>query len=537
VDKKKTDCKSCDDLTARLDRLEKRLEKQEDATEHWRKRWGRVDNELRKANGRISLLENENRNLKKTIEKKDAQIGSLQKKLFAASTEVTLPLLPEEECWEAAPPKRPKGKQPGTKGFGRKIRSNLPVEEVIHDATLLQQRCSRCSRQRELLPFTEDSEEIHYSYKLVRIQHKRRKYRKTCDCKNEFSIITADGPNKLIPKGLFSTEFWTHVLLEKFWLQRPLSRVALSFGLQGLEVSEGTLSSGLKRLTKLFAPLYNAIRHQSRTASHWQMDETHWQVFTDLMGKANHKWWLWVAETSDTTLFTLDPTRSAKVPMKHLAGIENGVVTCDRYSGYQPLQEQGILLSYCWAHVRRDFIKLKDGYPRLRRFANTWIERIDLLFHYNKHRASSAEADREIGNLCYIMDKEVKRLVKRKDLHDDARSVLVSLQKHWIGLTLFLDHPILPLDNNASERALRNPVVGRKCYYGSRSIWSGCLAAMLFSLFSTLVKNRIDPYQYLLAYLKACAKNKGKPPTDITPFLPWNPQLEITPELSATMVH
>jgi transposase len=103
-----------------------------------------------------------------------------------------------------------------------------------------------------------------------------------------------------------------------------------------------------------------------------------------------------------------------------------------------------------------------------------------MLFHHNKQRSSSVIAENEVHNICQLMEREAKRLLKRKDLHDEARGVLVSLQKHWHGLTLFLEHPSLPLDNNASERALRNPVVGRKNYYGSRSIWSGCLSSMLF---------------------------------------------------------
>ena len=537
MDKKKTDCKSCDDLTARLDRLEKRLEVQEDSARHWKKRWGRVDGELRKANGEISLLKAESKQLRKTIEKKDAQIGSLQKKLFAASTEVTPPAEPIEDSWEAAPPKRPRGKQPGTKGFGRKIRSELPVENVVHDLLTNEKRCSQCGCQRELMPFTEDSEEIHFSYKLVRIRHQRLKYKSKCHCKNESAIQTAAAPDKLIPKGMFSTEFWTHVLLEKFSLQRPLSRICMSLGLQGLKVSEGTLSSGLKHLTKLFAPLYNSIRHQSRTATHWQMDETHWRVFTDLMGKSNHKWWLWVVETADATVFTLDPSRSSNVPLKHLAKIENGILTCDRYSAYQPLTEQGILLSYCWAHVRRDFIKLQDGYSSLKTFATKWIKRIDDLFHYNKQRSYSATAELEVRGICELMERDAKRLLKRKDTHEEAHAVLVSLLKHWNGLTLFLTHPSLPLDNNASERALRNPVVGRKNYYGSRSIWSGSLASMLFSIFSTLAKHKVDPYRYLLGYLNACAKNKGRPPTDISPFLPWKKHFEIPPEPLVNTVH
>lgn len=535
VAKKNTDCKNCESLSERLDRLEQRLEDQESATTHWRKRWAKVDEELKVANGKISKLEAENKQLRKVIEKKDAQIQRLQKKVFAPSSEATIPEVKEPE-WEEAPPKRPRGKQPGTKGFGRKIRNDLPVEEIVHDVSSDEKACCKCGLQRERIPFCEESEEIHYSYKLVRVRHKRLKYKKVCQCRSgEKAIITAETPAKLIPKGMFSTEFWTHVLLEKFLLQRPLSRICMSFKLHGLTVSEGTLTSSLKYLPKLFAPLYNAIRKRSKTGTHFQMDETHWRVFTDLMGKTNHKWWLWVLETKDTTVFTLDPSRSSTVPLRLLEGVDTGILTCDRYSAYQPLMAQGILLSYCWAHVRRDFIKLKDGYPKLCSFARKWIERIDSLFHYNKQR-DVPDAERELKEICERMKRDAERLLKRKETHEEARYVLTSLLKHWDGLTLFLKHPSIPLDNNASERALRNSVVGRKNYYGSRSIWSGYLASMLFSIFSTLAKNKVDPHLYMRDYLTACAKNKGRPPNDVSSFLPWNYKTNISEPL-ATTVH
>jgi transposase len=49
-------------------------------------------------------------------------------------------------------------------------------------------------------------------------------------------------------------------------------------------------------------------------------------------------------------------------------------------------------------------------------------------------------------------------------------SVLKSFATHWEGLMVFVDHPQIPMDNNGSERTLRNPVVGRKNYYGSGAI-------------------------------------------------------------------
>ncbi len=521
VTKKKTECSSCNDLTARLDRLEKRLEIQEDSTRRWKRRFLSISRDLEKANGRISLLEAENKELKVVIQRKDAQIAGLQKKLFGRSTETTQREEPAVDSWEAEVPKKPRGKQRGAQGCGRKIRSKLPAEEVTHDVPDSQKNCSSCGFAREAIPFHETSEEIDISYKIVRVRHKRLKHKKTCKCKNVPAIVTAPSPPKLIPKGLFSTGFWTHVLIEKFLLQRPIARICMSLELDGLTVSEGTIASGLKRITKLFAPLYNAIRAESRQATHWQMDETHWRIFTDVMGKSNHKWWMWVAETANTSVFILDPTRSSDVPKRHLTGIEIGVLTCDRYSAYQPLVEQGIALSFCWAHVRRDFLKLRDGYPALQKFSSKWLKDIDSLFHYNKRRSSSTVAEMEVVGLCERMEREAKRHLKRKELHPEARSVLVSLLKHWRGLTLFLEHPALPLDNNASERALRNLVVGRKNYYGNRSIWGGCLASMLFSIFGTIAKNKADPKAFLRKYLDACAANNGCAPDDIDQYLPW----------------
>ena len=65
------------------------------------------------------------------------------------------------------------------------------------------------------------------------------------------------------------------------------------------------------------------------------------------------------------------------------------------------------------------------------------------------------------------------------------------------------------MDNNTAERSERGPVVGRKNYYGSGSLWSGRLAAMMFSLFQTLCLWGLNPRLWLTAYLEACAQAGG----------------------------
>ena len=96
------------------------------------------------------------------------------------------------------------------------------------------------------------------------------------------------------------------------------------------------------------------------------------------------------------------------------------------------------------------------------------------------------------------------------------------LRNHWEGLTLFVDRPEIPMDNSEAERQMRPLAVCRKIFYGSFSLWSGRLAAMMFSLFATLRLWKLNPSKWLTAYLTACAENGGQPPPDAKRFLPWN---------------
>ena len=112
--------------------------------------------------------------------------------------------------------------------------------------------------------------------------------------------------------------------------------------------------------------------------------------------------------------------------------------------------------------------------------------------------------------------------LSQADLRQPQRNALNSMANHGSGLTVFVDRPEIPLDNNEAERRLRGPVVGRKNFYGSAALWSGRLAAMLFSLFHTMRLWEIDPGKWLTAYLSACAAAQGKPPPDPGRYLPWN---------------
>jgi transposase len=88
------------------------------------------------------------------------------------------------------------------------------------------------------------------------------------------------------------------------------------------------------------------------------------------------------------------------------------------------------------------------------------------------------------------------------------------------------------MDNNSAERAIRNPVVGRKVYYGSGSIWSAALAAMMFTIFQTVILWKLNPRTWTRLYLECCAQNGGKAPDDLSAFLPWKMSKDRLQQLS-----
>jgi transposase len=377
---------------------------------------------------------------------------------------------------------------------------------------------------------TEDSEQIEIDVKAHRRVIRRKRYRKTCTCPGCYTI-TAPTPPKLIPKSLLGTSVWVEVLLAKYFNHQPTERLLTSWKLLGLDLAASTVNAGLERLQPLFTPIYQALQERNRLSAYQQADETRWLVFVEKEGKQGHRWWLWVFNGIDTVVYVLDPYRSHDVPEGHFSAGVGVVLMVDRLASYKamaPVKAGLILLAFCWAHVRRDFIGVAKGFPELKPWAIEWLKRIRQAYRCNRERVPHEEHTPEFAaadvQLRQVMDemkaKAAEELADPK-LRLPCRKVLVSLQEHWTGLTRFVDDARIPMDNNASERSLRGAALGRKNYYGSGAEWSGQLAMMLFSVFATLQKWNLNPRSWLRWYLDACAVAGGKAPSDVQPFLPW----------------
>jgi transposase len=278
----------------------------------------------------------------------------------------------------------------------------------------------------------------------------------------------------------------------------------------------------------LFAPLQEALLQRNRQSHYKQADETRWLVFVEQQGKVGFGWWLWVFNSADTVVYILDATRSHQVPEDHYPPQADGVLMVDRYSAYKAMlqvKNGTLLLAFCWAHVRRDFVRVGKGWPELKPWALTWLGRLRDLYRLNRQRlADAADCAGQDGLRLAVaaMRQQLDAELADAGLRTPVRKVLTSLQEHWPGLTLFVDDPRIPMDNNLSERRLRGPALGRKNYYGSGALWSGRLAATLFSVLATLKLWQINPRLWLTWYLQSCAEAGSQAPTDIEAFLPWN---------------
>ena len=516
-------------------------------------------------------LEQENKLLKKELEKEKANVRLLQKMLFARGTEKQVEQrsgaekreeVEYEETESGYVVKTTKrGAKNGHKGHGRKIPDNLPVKEEIIDLPEDKKCCEICGKPLKDTGLYEVSSEISVK-KVYYIKKKKRKiYKKTCDCDKCHTLMKAPQSPKLIPKGKFSIEFWVELLINKYMNHLPVTRQISDMKSYGIEVSSGTITGGLQFIYSNYViALYNALIIELRKTKHLHADETGYYIFQEVEGKKNYNWYMWGFVCKSVILFVLDPTRSAKVLYQTLFNMTPDdiekltknkpvdannsepvyIVNADKYSSYKALQNQGlIVIAYCWAHQKREFEDALTKYPQdqeLKPWVEIWITKISLLYDVNderiKHTKDSYDFNQYHNKLIDILDWMEKEIEKQQYTHPAQIEIMTSMKQHWSGLTLFVQHPEIPMDNNPCERALRPIVLGINNYWGNCSIWGGQLLAAMHSIIQTCLLHRISPRSYLIYYFEECTKrNSAYDENEIDLFLPHKLSEEIKQKL------
>jgi transposase len=488
--------------------------------------------------------------LKAQVEALEAQIRDLNQRLYGKKSEQSATSETLGKSHTANPRKR--GQQSGSQGHGRSDRSMLPVVVEVHDLSEAAKHCPQCGEALAPFPGVDacDIIEVQVQAHIRRIE--RPRYQTTCGCAQLPGIVTAPPAPRVIPKSPLGVSVWTMVLLDKYLSSRPTHRLCQELEHHGLPLSQGTLTDGLQRLKGLFEPLMPVLYERQMTEKLFHGDETRWEVFEEVEGKIGHRWYLWVMRSVSVVYYRMAPGRGADVPKGHFAKLRkhllNVVLVCDRYSAYKSLALEcdELMLAFCWAHVRRDFLKAARSWPELERWMFTWVDDIRELYRLNAARLqewdewlpldqqSSVFDERQHDLLTKLsqMQERCEMHLRASKLHLTQQKVLSSLHNHWDGLTVFATRPEVAMDNNTAERMLRNPVVGRKNYYGSSSVWSAHFAAMMFSVLQTILLWGLNPHHWLSAFLQACAENGGQSPADLSPFVPWQMSAERRKALS-----
>ena len=451
-----------------------------------------------------------------------------------------------------------KKRGPGARA-GRRDYSHLPRFEMFWDFPGGGYRCPECEEPFTLLGDHVSGEQVDWQVIVRLVAHCRRRYRRACDCRVPATVM-APGPPKAIGKGLLSNGFIAMLFTERYVAGRSMNSLVTGLARHGAEVSPATLAGACAQAGALLVPLAEAITARSRDSWHLHADETTWRVFAPRQADGPARWWLWVFIGPDTVCFVMDPTRSGAVLARH-AGIEEKtgqlcadadggprrlVISSDFYAVYSSAGKNadGLVNLYCWAHVRRHFVRAGDANPaQLTYWTDAWLDRIKDLYAAHDElmaawqdaaapalrdkTAAAARLDEAYAawdTAITVIDQTRQNQMAAPGLQEPARKALATLEREWDGLAAHRDYPMISLDNNAAERMIRGPVLTRKNAGGSRNEDSARLAAVIWTVTATAQMAGLNVLTWLIAYLDECGRNGGKPLTGsaLERFLPWN---------------
>ncbi len=273
-------------------------------------------------------------------------------------------------------------------------------------------------------------------------------------------------------------------------------------------------------VARVVKPSYGALGRLVLKAHVLHADETRWPL---LNGSANSPWMVWNRSTPEIAHYTILSSKSTKAARGLFSGF-GGIVVVDGYAVYEKLtREQSearagpqMQLANCWAHALRKFRDIQENFPTA---CGRILKLIGRLYKVEKQVPGPFPGNEAAQRLrLRLRQEESKPLLKeirtwaetevglpRSELGKAVRYML----KRWTALTRFVDDPQIPLDNNAAERALRGPVVGRKNHYGSKSKRGTQVAAIFYTLLETAKLCGVEPAFYLKTVAERALRDPG----------------------------
>lgn len=392
-----------------------------------------------------------------------------------------------------------------------KTRVLLPSQRYPHLAIQVEDlelrtvpTCQCCGANTIDSGMYEVSESLTLDPKEYYTKRTRRKKYKCSKCHS--SIITTPMYPRITPGGSYSDELIIDVAMSKYCDLVPIERyvsIAERAGVEGLP--QNSLIETTHQLADLVEPVVKKIlESEIKTSLILHVDDTRHRM----LKKPNQAHYLWGFSSAIASYFEVHDTRSGNVVSGLLKNSKCEYLVSDAFSGnsksvkdtniYRLENKLNIIEQiYCNAHARRKFKEAREKFKD----AQVYID-IYKKIYFLESQAKEKPPD-EILLLREQMQsffEKLKSLCEENINNYSSKSSIVKAMNyfinHYCSLTKFLNKAELPIDNNPQERLLRNPVIGRKTWYGTQTERGAKTSAIFFTLIESCKLNKINPREY-----------------------------------------
>ncbi|MCC7134213.1 MAG: IS66 family transposase [Gemmatimonadales bacterium] len=472
----------------------------------WRGEAERLKGELIAAQDRLGTIEQ--------------QLEKLQRHVFGKRSEKMPSVADELRRFNGAPSRE---QTLNRRRENRQRKAELPEREIKHEVPANERRCPKCGKT-DLKKVGAGKKTVVYEYVPGHFE-KQVHLQETLACTCGECLVVAAAPARPIEGGQYGPGLIAHIVTSKCADSMPLYRLAGAYQREGIPIARTTLGDLFHAAARELTPLWDRLLALIAQRRLVLADETPIRVLDK--GKTR-KGYLWTFRTArgsgenELIGYCFSPTRSGDTPKKVLGGTQ-GYLMVDGYTGYNRVTlPEGRTRLGCWAHARRDVFDSLKTSPEAQ-------ELLDLIrdLYRVEHEAKASgilgtEAHSELRrerSSKIIQDIE-RWLAEQKKMHPPKSPLgeaISYIEGQWPALTRFLENARLPLDNNASEGALRVPVLGRKNFLFVGHDEGGERLAGLYSLVATCKANGVNPQAYLADVLVRMKSHPAKNLDDLLP--------------------
>lgn len=436
----------------------------------------------------------------------------------------------------------PKEKKPKRK-VGDKQRSlkDLPVRQIFHELSEAELTQIFGENGWKRLPDQVHTTVARIPAVLEVQEHHTAVYASNKDDK----IVRAPHPVELWPDSIATPSLLAYILDSKYRNHMPLNRLQHDFETEGLYIAKPTLANWVIRASERYLVLlWDRLKEELLSKNVIQTDETTCRVTKDgRPAGADSRMWVYrtgeYVKDAQIILYEYTKTRSAEHPEKFLAGF-SGSLVCDGYAVYHKIgrERDDIQVANCWAHCRRHFanaLKALKGKEKKRAPQTLAFRALKLIgnFYNEDEKAKDMSPEERLKHRHEKVEPLVEAYFAWVREHKDEVSPNSETGKGFDYslnqekyLKVFLSDGNVPIDNSATERAIRPFAVGRKNWQQFDSVYGAEASAVIYSIVETAKANRLNVYEYLKLLLTVIPEHASDTKLDfMEDLLPWSPNL------------